>query len=89
MFYKLNFAGGEPFLNKNLGDYIKFAKSLGFKTSIITNASRMTNSWLLAYGMHLDMIGISCDSINENTQKELGRGYGNHVQITERAFSRI
>lgn len=39
-FYKINFAGGEPFLNKNLGDYIKFAKlETGMKTSIITNAS--------------------------------------------------
>jgi MoaA/NifB/PqqE/SkfB family radical SAM enzyme len=40
--YKINFAGGEPFMNQYLGDYIQYAKEIGLKTSIITNASRMT-----------------------------------------------
>lgn len=35
--YKVNFAGGEPLLNQHLGDYLKYAKELGLKTSIITN----------------------------------------------------
>ena len=89
-FYKINFAGGEPLMNKNLGQYIKFAKEeIGLKTSIITNASRLTRSWLLAYGPYLDQIGVSCDSLNDTVQKQLGRGFGNHVEITKRAFRRI
>lgn len=89
-FYKINFAGGEPFLNKNLGEYIKYAKeSVGLKTSIITNASHMTNSWLLTYGKYLDQIGISCDSLDDSVNKELGRGFGQHVKITQRALQRI
>jgi len=28
--YKVNFAGGEPFLNKNLGDYLKHSKQIGY-----------------------------------------------------------
>ena len=89
-FYKINFAGGEPLLNKNLGDYIRFAKEqAGFKTSIITNASRLTNTWLLTYGPYLDQIGISCDSMNEQVQKQLGRGFGNHLEVTKRALHRI
>jgi MoaA/NifB/PqqE/SkfB family radical SAM enzyme len=52
--YKINFAGGEPFLNKNLGAFVKHAKNLGFKTSIITNASQMTRSWLQEYGPYVD-----------------------------------
>lgn len=88
-FYKINFAGGEPLMNKNLGEYVKFAKEIGLKTSIITNASRLTRTWLLAYGPYLDQIGVSCDSLNDSVQKQLGRGFGNHVEITQRAFRRI
>lgn len=51
---KINFAGGEPFLNAHLGLFIQHAKSLGIKTSIVTNASRMTKVWLEAYGKYLD-----------------------------------
>lgn len=87
--YKINFAGGEPLLNKNVGEYIKFSKELGLKTSIISNASRMTNSWLMNYGRYLDQIGISCDSLDNQTNTKIGRGFGNHVEITERALSRI
>lgn len=77
-------------MNKNLGEYIKFAKlEAGLKTSIITNASHMTNTWLMTYGRFLDQIGISCDSLDDNVNKELGRGFGQHVAITERALRRI
>lgn len=89
-FYKINFAGGEPLLNKNLGEYIRFAKeTVGLRTSIITNASLMTNSWLLNYGKYIDQIGISCDSLDDTIQKKLGRGFGQHVDITKRALKRV
>ena len=87
--YKINFAGGEPLLNKNIGEFIKFSKDMGLKTSIISNASRMTNSWLMKYGRYLDQIGISCDSLDNDTNTNIGRGFGNHVEITERALTRI
>ena len=87
--YKINFAGGEPLLNKNTGEYIKYAKQIGLKTSIISNASLMTNGWLNEYGKYTDQIGISCDSLSDITNKSLGRGFGNHVDITKRAITRI
>lgn len=89
-FYKINFAGGEPLMNKNLGEHVRFAKEeAGFKTSIITNASRLTSTWLMTYVPYLDQIGISCDSVHDKVQKMLGRGFGNHVEITKRALLRI
>ena len=87
--YKINFAGGEPLLNKNVGEFIKYSKQVGLKTSIITNGSRMTKSWLSKYGKYLDQIGISCDSLDNNVNTGIGRGFGNHVEITERLLSRI
>jgi len=88
-FYKVNFAGGEPLLNKHLGDYLRAAKEMGLKTSIITNASRLTFGWLQAHGRFIDQIGVSCDSLDDNINKELGRGFGNHVAITKRAFESV
>ena len=87
--YKLNFAGGEPMLNKNLGDYIKFSKSIGLKTSMITNATRLTKKWLNEHGSSIDQIGISCDSLNDDFNKWIGRGFGQHVPKTKQAFSYI
>ena len=87
--YKINFAGGEPLLNKNVGEFIKYSKQQGLKTSIITNGSRMTKKWLTKYGRNLDQIGISCDSLDNITNTKIGRGFGNHVEITERLLSRI
>lgn len=87
--YKVNFAGGEPLLNAHLGEYIKYAKKLGLKTSIITNASKMTEKWLEQHGAYLDQIGISCDSLDEKVNKAIGRGFGNHRAITERALARV
>ena len=46
-------------------------------------------SWLMNYGGFIDQIGISCDSIDNQVQKDLGRGFGNHVDITLRAFRRV
>lgn len=87
--YKINFAGGEPLLNKNVGEFIKYSKQQGLKTSIITNGTMMTKKWLTKYGIHLDQIGISCDSLDNRINTTIGRGFGNHVEITERLLSRI
>jgi radical S-adenosyl methionine domain-containing protein 2 len=87
--YKINFAGGEPLLNQHLSEYIKYSRSLGLKVSIISNAARMTNSWIIANCPHIDQVGISCDSLNDDVQKSIGRGFGNHVDITRRALTRI
>jgi len=77
-------------MNKNLGEHVRFAKEeAGFKTSIIANASRLTSTWLMTYVPYLDQIGISCDSVHDKVQKMLGRGFGNHVEITKRALLRI
>lgn len=87
--YKINFAGGEPLLNKHLSDYIKYSRLLGLKVSIITNASRMTPGWILKNCPNIDQVGISCDSLDDNVQKSIGRGFGNHVEVTKRALNRI
>lgn len=70
---KITFAGGEPMLYKNLNNCIKFAKSLGMTTSIITNGSLIKEQWLIDMKPYLDWIGLSIDSINDKTNKSIGR----------------
>ena len=69
---RINFAGGEPLLLKNkLLSMIKAAKDCGFKVSIITNASLSTQ--LIKIANDVDMIGISVDSLNFDTNELIGR----------------
>ena len=77
---KINFAGGEPFLYpKMLGHMIAFCKeTLHLESvSIVTNGSRVSEAFLKKYGNYIDILAVSCDSFNDNTNEEIGRGKGN------------
>lgn len=86
---KINFAGGEPFLpdytskpNKrtDLGEMVKYAKSeCHFESvSVISNGRYITEEWMERYHSYLNVLGVSCDSVNEATNKSIGRGSGDH-----------
>ncbi|KAF8651912.1 hypothetical protein AX16_004557 [Volvariella volvacea WC 439] len=73
---KLNISGGEPFLHpKFIGELIKFAKKdLGLEsTGIICNGSKVTLGWLEKYGEYLDIMGVSCESFDDETNELIGR----------------
>jgi radical S-adenosyl methionine domain-containing protein 2 len=73
LFKKINFAGGEPMLIPYIDEYIIFAKKMGFETSIVTNGSKITQEWLNKVSNHLDILGLSVDSIIEYTNILSGR----------------
>ena len=82
---KITFAGGEPMLYKDLDAVIKYTKSLGLTTSIITNGSLLTTEWLKNMRPYLDWIGISIDSTRFITNNSIGRvnnGFRNCTDIT-------
>lgn len=71
---RLNLAGGEPMmLGSTFFIVLMLAKQKGFKTSIITNGHYLVNSRLDFPKNVLDMVGISFDSQNLSTRKEIGR----------------
>lgn len=76
---KITFAGGEPTLRKDLPELIRYAKELGYTTSIVTNGFKLARV-LDAVADHLDWVGLSVDSADEGVQEALGRGPGDHVQ---------
>jgi radical S-adenosyl methionine domain-containing protein 2 len=83
---KLNFAGGEPFLYpKWLGEMLRFCKEeLDLDSvSIVTNGSHVTKKFLRDYGKYIDILAVSCDSFVEDTNRQIGRGNGAHIQKTK------
>lgn len=75
---KINFSGGEPFLNKkHLGLLVQYSKQeLNLKTGIISNGSLIKEKWMEQYGLYLDWLGISVDSFDKETLINIGRRQG-------------
>lgn len=79
---KVNFAGGEPFLYApKLGAMVDYCKeSLGLESvSIVSNGSLIREDWIKKHARNLDILAISCDSFDEETNTKIGRGTGEHI----------
>ena len=85
-FDKINFAGGEPTLCPWLPELIERAKGYGMTTSIVTNGSTITKTFLDKVGRNLDWIGLSIDTLDEDTQKSTGRAVRGMHPMTEREY---
>ncbi|XP_005998977.1 S-adenosylmethionine-dependent nucleotide dehydratase RSAD2 [Latimeria chalumnae] len=88
---KINFSGGEPFIHEKgdfLGRLVEYCKQdLKVESvSIVSNGSMITEKWFKCYGKWLDILAISCDSFDEETNRLIGRGQGkkNHIESLNR-----
>ncbi len=72
-FDKINFTGREPTLVKHLPQLVQYAKNLGFKTGMISNASLLSEDYLNKLTPFLDNLIISIDSFNKETNHLIGR----------------
>lgn len=80
---KINFGGGEPFSHPVLlRRMLKFCKEdLALESvSIVTNGSKLTDTFMSANAKYIDIIAVSVDSFDERTNVQIGRGAGNHLQ---------
>lgn len=75
---RLNIAGGEPFLAKNFEYIIRKAFEIGFNISIITNGSKITNSFIEKNAKYISMFAISIDSLSNDINKKIGRVSGKY-----------
>ncbi|KPP76271.1 hypothetical protein Z043_104394, partial [Scleropages formosus] len=78
---KINFSGGEPFFHEGgefLGKLVQYCKQdLQLPSvSIVSNGSMIKEGWFKKYGKYLDILAISCDSFDEDTNKLIGRTQG-------------
>lgn len=85
---KINFAGGEPFINPQLlGDLCQVAsEELGMAVSIISNGSLITSKWMNLYGKYVDVLGVSVDSFDSSTNAAIGRGGDANNKHAERVL---
>jgi radical S-adenosyl methionine domain-containing protein 2 len=86
---KLNISGGEPFLTPDyIGEIFKFCKlDLGLEScSVVNNGSKVTEKWLDTYGEYLDVMAISCDSFDEETNIKQGRTENGRAGHVNRVF---
>ncbi len=84
---KLTFAGGEPTLHPDLGRLLRHAKARGLVTCVVTNGFRLDRV-LDTHADALDWVGLSVDSSDEEVQRALGRGAGDHVAAAVRLADR-
>jgi radical S-adenosyl methionine domain-containing protein 2 len=75
---KINFAGGEPFLERAyLGELLQHSKQIGMESvSIVSNGSRITRDFLKIHADSIDVLAVSCDSFNKETNRIIGRKSG-------------
>ncbi|WP_306751521.1 viperin family antiviral radical SAM protein [Paracoccus actinidiae] len=70
---RINFAGGEPFLDKQLEPAIELAFELGLAPSFITNGSMITEAFVHRYGPMIAVAGFSLDSFSSDANRAIGR----------------
>ena len=70
---EFNIAGGEPMLYSWLIELTKYMRNKGVKVSLITNGSLMNEEWIKNCAGMFETIGFSVDSINDETNRNIGR----------------
>jgi len=70
---RINLAGGEPLLLGYLDKLIDYIYSKKIKVSIISNGSLLTANQIDAWSGKVDTLGISIDSVNDETNRMIGR----------------
>ncbi len=85
-FQKITFAGGEPTLCPWLPELIRTAKEAGMTTMIVTNGSRLTDDYLSNLRPHLDWVALSIDSLDEQTNRAIGRANTGRTPIAAEGY---
>jgi MoaA/NifB/PqqE/SkfB family radical SAM enzyme len=78
---RISFAGGEPFLRKDLGELVAYADRVGLLPSIVTNGSILTSKTLQAVTQWpLVSLVVSIDSLDPNPHDVLHGVSGAHAK---------
>jgi radical S-adenosyl methionine domain-containing protein 2 len=89
-FEKITFAGGEPTLVKELPELIKYAKSLGLITCLVTNGQKLLEpGYADALIPNLDWLAVSIDSLNAESNLNSGRFQKGKNPLHEEELKRI
>lgn len=70
---RVTFAGGEPTLHPHLATLLAEAAARGLVTSVVSNGTRIDDTWLDVHGPHLRWLTLSIDSVVPATTHAIGR----------------
>lgn len=70
---RINLAGGEPLISRNIQSIIDYIFDKGMEVSIITNGYYLTKEFIEQNKTKISMIGISIDSLLHTTNYLIGR----------------
>ena len=89
-FKKMNFAGGEPTLVKELPELAKLSKELGMVTTIVTNGAKLAQKEVYdSLIPHLDWVAISIDSLSDESNLSSGRAVNGKTALTETYYKEL
>lgn len=77
----ITYAGGEPFLYKDLKDLLSYAQAIGIENCLITNGTLLNEDNLDDYLPYVSKITFSIDSPNSYVNDKIGRGKEHYEHI--------
>ena len=80
---RINLAGGEPLMSRNIDRLIDYISSKGIEVSIITNGYYLDDAFIDRHINQISTIGISVDSLNYDTNIKIGRCFKANVLSKE------
>ena len=86
---KINFVGGEPLLYPRLEKSLSLSRELGLVTSIVTNGWFLNPDCIKRVAPFLNLVGISIDSIDEASNRRIGRCVRGQVLTAADYLARI
>lgn len=78
---RINFAGGEPTLYRNLDELIEYTHSKGIAVSIVTNGSLLTDDRVRLWQGKVSCVGVSIDSATALTNCMIGRCHAKGAMV--------
>ncbi len=80
---RINLAGGEPLMSRNIDRLIDYIASKNIEVSIITNGYYLDDTFIDRHINQISTIGISVDSLNYDTNIKIGRCFKANVLSKE------
>lgn len=77
----ITWTGGEALILEYLDKLLKISYENGIKNKLITNGKLLTNEKIDEIGKYLDSITLSIDSVNNDINEELGRGFEHYENV--------
>ena len=81
---QITWSGGEALLIPHATELIRYAKSRGIYNKITTNGKLLTPEKIEELKPYVDLVALSIDSLNDETNKALGRGIEHRSTVLAR-----